>query len=196
MKTLPAPLVVAPMLALAATVVAAQERAIVKTVTVKAPVEEAWKAWTTAEGIKTFFAPDARVEARPGGPFEIYFNPYAKPGLKGADGMVFLAVQEKKMLSFTWNSPPYMPEVRGQLTSVVVRFEPAGEARTQVRLTHSGWGDGGQWDQSFAYFDKAWGNVLANLEKRFVEGPRNWAPFLQQMKQFQDAEDAKAAAGK
>ena len=175
---------------------AGEERAIVKTVTVKAPVDEAWKAWTTAEGIRTFFAPDARVEARPGGPFEIYFNPYAKPGLKGADGMVFLAVQEKKMLSFTWNSPPYMPEVRGQHTSVVVRFEPAGEAQTRVRLTHSGWGDGGQWDQSFAYFDKAWGNVLANLEKRFVEGPRDWAPFLKQMRQFQDAEDAKAAAGK
>ncbi len=175
---------------------AGEERAIVKTVTVKAPVDEAWKAWTTAEGIRTFFAPDARVEARPGGPFEIYFNPYAKPGLKGADGMVFLAVQEKRMLSFTWNSPPYMPEVRGQHTSVVVRFEPAGEAQTQVRLTHSGWGDGGQWDQSFAYFDKAWGGVLANLEKRFVEGPRDWAPFLQQMKRFQDAEDAKAAAGK
>ncbi len=180
----------------AAPMVLAQERAIVKTVTVKAPVEEAWKAWTTTEGIKTFFAPDARVEARPGGPFEIYFNPYARPGQKGADGMVFLAVQEKKMLSFTWNSPPYMPEVRGQHTSVVVRFEPAGEAQTRVRLTHSGWGDGGQWDQSFAYFDKAWGNVLANLEKRFVEGPRDWAPFLQQMKRFQDAEDAKAAAGK
>jgi len=180
----------------AAPMVLAQERAIVKTVTVKAPVEEAWKAWTTTEGIKTFFAPDARVEARPGGPFEIYFNPYARPGQKGADGMVFLAVQEKKMLSFTWNSPPYMPEVRGQHTSVVVRFEPAGEAQTQVRLTHSGWGDGGQWDQSFAYFDKAWGGVLANLEKRFVEGPRDWAPFLQQMKRFQDAEDAKAAAGK
>ena len=87
----------AALLLAAAPMVLAQERAIVKTVTVKAPVEEAWKAWTTAEGIRTFFAPDARVEARPGGPFEIYFNPYGKPGTKGADGMVFLAVQDLKV---------------------------------------------------------------------------------------------------
>ncbi|MDH5265530.1 MAG: SRPBCC domain-containing protein, partial [Betaproteobacteria bacterium] len=71
----------------------AQERAIVKISVVAAPLEAVWKAWTTTEGIRTFFAPDARVEPRPGGPFEIYFNPYAKAGLKGGDDMVVLAVQ-------------------------------------------------------------------------------------------------------
>jgi len=175
---------------------AAQERALVKVAIVAAPLEAAWKAWTTTEGIKTFFAPDARVEARPGGAFEVFFNPYAKPGLKGADGMEVLAVQENRMLSFTWNSPPHLPEVRNQRTAVTLRFSALGENRTEVRLTHSGWGDGGQWDQSFAYFDTAWGKVLANLEKRFAEGPIDWAPFLKQVKAYQDAEDAREAAGK
>jgi len=174
----------------------AQDRTIVKTATVKAPVDDVWRAWTTSEGIKSFFAPEARVEARPGGPFEIHFNPYAKPGLKGADDMVVLAVQEGKMVSFTWNAPPHLPEVRGQRTAVTVRFKPAAEGHTEVRLTHGGWGDGGQWDQAFAYFDAAWGRVLANLEKRFAGGPVDWAPFLKQMKAYQDAEDAKAAGEK
>src|SRR5437773_11525920 len=84
----------------------ADERAIVKEVTVKTTPEIAWRTWTTAEGIRSFFAPDARVEARPDGPFEIYFNPYAAPGLKGADDMRFLALQEPRLLSFTWNAPP------------------------------------------------------------------------------------------
>ena len=175
---------------------AGEERAIVKTVTVKAPVGEAWKAWTTAEGIRTFFAPDARVEARPGGPFEIYFNPYAKPGLKGADGMVFLAVQEKRMLSFTWNSPPHLAQVRPQRTAVQVRFRPAGDGETEVRLVHGGWGEGGQWDESFKYFETAWGRVLANLQKRFADGPIDWTEYRARVKAYQDAEDAKAAAGK
>ena len=100
------------------------------------------------------------------------------------------------MLSFTWNSPPHLPEVRNQRTAVTLRFSALGENRTEVRLTHSGWGDGGQWDQSFAYFDTAWGKVLANLEKRFAEGPIDWAPFLMQVKAYQDAEDAREAAGK
>ena len=175
---------------------AAQERTLVKVAIVAAPLEAAWKAWTTTEGIKSFFAPDARVEARPGGAFEVFFNPYAKPGLKGADGMEVLAVQENRMFSFTWNSPPHLPEVRNQRTAVTLRFSALGENRTEVRLTHAGWGDGGQWDQSFAYFDTAWGKVLGNLEKRFAEGPIDWAPFLKQVKAYQDAEDTKGAAGK
>ena len=174
----------------------AQDRSIVKTVTVKAPVDEVWKAWTTTEGITSFFAPGARIEARPGGPFEVYFNPYAKPGMKGADDMVVLAVQEKSMLSFTWNAPPHLPDVRGQRTSVTVRLKPAGDRATEVRLTHTGWGEGGQWDQAYGYFDKAWGNVLAGLEKRFAQGPKDWSAWLGQMKAYQDGEDAKAAAGK
>ena len=49
----------------------AQERYIDKEVRVKAPVDAVWQAWTTTEGVKSFFAPDARVEARVDGPFEI-----------------------------------------------------------------------------------------------------------------------------
>jgi len=74
-------------LALAVSVVVhGQERFIDKEVRVKAPLEAVWQAWTTTEGIKSFFAPDAHVEARVDGPFEIYFNPLAQPGMKGADG--------------------------------------------------------------------------------------------------------------
>jgi uncharacterized protein YndB with AHSA1/START domain len=196
MKNAARALLLAPVLALAAPGALSQDRAIVKTVTVKAPLEEAWKAWTTTEGVVSFFAPDARVEARPGGPFEVYFNPYAKPGLKGADDMVVLAVQEKKMISFTWNSPPHLAEVRPQRTAVAVRFKPAGPGATEVRLTHTGWGEGGQWDQSFDYFSGAWGRVLANLEKRFAEGPIDWTEYRGKVKAYQDAEDAKADARK
>jgi uncharacterized protein YndB with AHSA1/START domain len=182
MKPIHAGLMCVALLAAACGSVVAQERTIVKQVVVKAPVEAVWNAWTTTEGIKSFFAPDARVEARPDGPFEIYFNPYGAPGMKGADDMRFLALQPRQMLSFTWNAPPHLPEVRGQRTSVVVRMHPAAEGQTHVTLTHGGWGDGGQWDQAYAYFDRAWGNVLKNLEKRFAEGPIDWTPFLNQLK--------------
>lgn len=192
MRTIAVPLLLAA-LAMTALDAAAQDRTIVKTVTVKAPVEAAWKAWTTTEGVTAFFAPSARVDARPGGAFEIHFNPFAKPGLKGADDMVFLALQEPRMLSFTWNAPPHLPEVRGQRTSVTVRLKDAGDGTTQVRLVHGGWGEGGQWDKAYEYFDGAWGRVLANLEKRFAEGPIDWAPYLKRVKEYQDAEDAKAA---
>jgi uncharacterized protein YndB with AHSA1/START domain len=85
---------------------AAAEKAIDREVIVNAPVQKVWQAWTTTEGIRTFFAPDAHVELRVDGPFEIFINPYAPPGEKGADGMKIIGFQNERMLSFTWNAPP------------------------------------------------------------------------------------------
>lgn len=166
------------------TCAAAEERAISKQVIVKAPVDAVWNAWTTTEGVKSFFAPDARIEARPDGPFEIYMNPYAQPGMKGADDMRVLAVQDRRMISYTWNAPPHLPEARQQRTVVIVRFKPAGDGETQVTMTHLGWGDGGEWDKAFDYFNKAWDAVLANLQKRFVSGPIDWTEWLARMKAY------------
>ncbi|MBK9115017.1 MAG: SRPBCC domain-containing protein [Betaproteobacteria bacterium] len=165
-----------------ATGAGAAERAIVKEVVVAATPQQVWDAWTTRAGITSFFAPDARIEAKVGGAFHVYIDPLAEPGLKGADDMRFMALQPPKMLSFDWNAPPSLPEVRKQRTFVVVRIEPVADARTRVTLTHTGWGDGGEWDKAHAYFDRAWGNVLANLGKRFETGPVDWTEWLDMLR--------------
>jgi uncharacterized protein YndB with AHSA1/START domain len=92
--------------------------------------------------------------------------------MKGADDMRVLACRRKRLLSFTWNAPPHLPDARAQRTVVVLRFEPVDEKRTTVRLTHVGWGDGGQWDQAYQYFDRAWGNVLAGCRIASSTDPR------------------------
>ncbi len=165
-----------------ASVAQAQEKAINEKISVKASVDDVWKAWTTSEGIRTFFAPDAKVELRVGGPFQIYINPLAEPGLKGADSMQIIGFQDKKMLSFTWNAPPSLPEARKQQTMVIVRFIARGDALTDVTLHHVGWGEGGEWDKAYDYFSKAWPSVLKNLKKRFDDGPIDWKPWLEQLK--------------
>jgi uncharacterized protein YndB with AHSA1/START domain len=172
-------------LALADTIADAAERAIEKEIVVTATPEQVWNAWTTREGITSFFAPDAKIDARVDGAFEIYINPLAEPGLKGADGMRFMALQPPRMLSFTWNAPPSLPEARQQRTFVVVRIHPVSEKETRVTLHHTGWGDGGEWDKAYGYFDRAWGNVLVNLKKRFESGPVDWTEWLEQMRKAQ-----------
>ena len=167
--------------------VAGVERSIDKEIVVAATPEQVWNAWTTREGITGFFAPDAKIEARVGGPFEIYINPLAEPGMRGADGMRFMALQPPRMLSFDWNAPPSLPQAREQRTFVVVRIEPVGEKETRVTLHHTGWGDGGEWDKAYAYFDRAWGNVLGNLKKRFETGPVDWTEWLEQLRKMQPA---------
>lgn len=174
----------------------AAERAIDKSVVVAATLDQAWDAWTTREGIQSFFAPDAKVEPRVGGAFHIYIDPGAPAGAKGADDMRFLAVQPRKMISFDWNAPPHLPLARAQRTFVVVRFEPLGAQETRVTLHHTGWGDGGEWDQAHAYFERAWGGVLANLKKRFDSGPQDWTEWLRQLERWRAEAAAKAAAPK
>jgi uncharacterized protein YndB with AHSA1/START domain len=166
----------------------AAERALDKEVVIAASLDQAWEAWTTREGITSFFAPDAKVEPRVGGPFQIYMDPGGQPGMKGADDMRYLALQPKKMLSFDWNAPPHLAEARQQRTVVIVRFEPLGEKSTRVTLHHVGWGDGGEWDKAYQYFDRAWGGVLGNLKKRFDTGPYDWKPWLEQLDKMRAAQ--------
>jgi uncharacterized protein YndB with AHSA1/START domain len=195
MKAVPTLILSAALLLPAAPLVAA-ERAIDKEVVIKATLDEAWASWTTREGIVGFFAPDARIEPRVGGAFHIHVDPGAQPGMKGADDMRFLALQPKKMISFDWNAPPYLPEARAQRTFVIVRFAPVDTTSTRVTLHHTGWGDGGEWDRAYAYFDRAWGNVLANLKKRHDTGPVDWTEWLKQLDAFraQAAQRAASAA--
>ena len=138
----------ASLLALAAQAARAAERAIEKEVVVRATLDETWQAWTTRQGITSFFAPDARVEARVGGAFQVYIDPGAAPGMKGADDMRFLALQPQQMISFDWNAPPSLPEARQQRTFVIVRFEKVDDTHARVTLHHTGWGDGGEWDKA------------------------------------------------
>ncbi|MBX7228104.1 MAG: SRPBCC domain-containing protein [Burkholderiaceae bacterium] len=158
------------------------ERSIDKEVLVAAPIEAVWQAWTTKAGIESFFAPEAQIDARVGGAFHIHINPLGAAGEKGADDMRFLALQAPTMLSFDWNAPPSLPEVRKQRTFVIVRLAAVDDKTTKVNLHHTGWGEGGEWEKAFTYFDRAWGNVLANLKARFETGPKDWSEWMAQLK--------------
>lgn len=173
----------------------AAERSLDKEAIIRASLEQAWESWTTRAGITAFFAPDALIEARVGGAFQIYMDPGAEPGHKGADEMRFMALQPHKMLSFDWNAPPHLAEVRRQRSFVIVRFEPVDAQHTRVKLHHTGWGEGAEWDKAFNYFDRAWGNVLANLQQRYELGPKDWTAWLAQLELYRaQAKAAKAAS--
>lgn len=164
----------------------ASESGIELTVTVKAPLAEVWRAWTTSAGVVEFFAPEAQVEARPDGHYTIVMDPYAPPGMKGADDMKVLAVETERLFSFTWNAPPSLPEARRQRTVVILRFAAVAEG-TRLTLTHLGWGEGGEWPKARAYFERAWPRVLANLQTRFETGkPFDWTPWREQLRKHHE----------
>jgi uncharacterized protein YndB with AHSA1/START domain len=144
-------------------------RVLRKEVVVRAPIEAVWEAWTTVEGLK-FFSKESNVELRLGGPYELFLQqPADKRGRRGAEGCRILAFVPHEMLAFDWTFPPDIPSLRysDARTQAVVYFEDIGGGRVRVRFSQSGWEEGENWDQGFAYFDKAWGWVMEQLEAHF-----------------------------
>lgn len=150
-------------------------KAITDDIIIPAPVADVYRAWTTREGIITFFAPDANIKMEIMGPYEIIFLPDNPEGLRGGEGNVILSFQENKMFSFTWNAPPELKEVRNERTHVLLRFLEINKRETRLLFHQDGWGEGGQWEKSFEYFSYAWKKVvLPRLKYRFEVNPVDW----------------------
>jgi uncharacterized protein YndB with AHSA1/START domain len=152
------------------------ERMIQYEVTVKAPRWQVWDAWTSVKGVRAFFAPDAVIDLRIGGAYEIYFDPQDSVGQRGSEGCRILSYLPEEMLSFSWNAPPQFMAVRSSdnPTWVVVQIERLSEGSTRTRLTHLGWKAGEDWDAVYQYFSNAWKTVLRRLAERFETGPIQW----------------------
>lgn len=141
------------------------ERILHKEVTVDTSLDEIWEAWTTAAGIKRFFADNADIQLELGGPYEVYFNMAMPYGLRGSEDCRVLCFLPKTMLSFEWNAPSEFGKLRDIRTQVILRFEPISASQTRVLFDHLGWGQGDEWDRVYDYFDRTWGYVLENLKK-------------------------------
>jgi uncharacterized protein YndB with AHSA1/START domain len=151
----------------------AEERTIVKTARIEAPVAEVWAAWTTSAGLKTFLSIDSAIELRSDGKYEFYFGPSASAPNRGSEGCTVLSYLPQRMLSFTWNAPPSFPAIRalGPSTFVVLEFTANGEQATDLRLTHLGWREGEDWNAVYAYFNQTWSMVLGALQKAKAPQP-------------------------
>jgi uncharacterized protein YndB with AHSA1/START domain/uncharacterized protein YciI len=145
---------------------------IKKQIVVKAPRADVWKAFTTREGVSSFFGTDARIELRPGGAYEIFFD-HASPdkGYRGSEGCRILLLVPEEVLAFTWNAPPDMPALRWQRTYVLLQFEQIDRRRTRVRVTHTGWRNEPGWAEARGYFDKTWDMVLDGLKQHLATPP-------------------------
>lgn len=142
-------------------------RSLVKEAVVQAQPAEVWAAWTTNEGIASWWGPAAsNIELRIGGPFEILFSLDPPVGERGSEGCRILAYVPGESLSFTWNAPPHLP-LRSANTWVVLTFTPHGSDGTTLRLVHTGFLEGPDWDDYMAYFDNAWEYVLGLLRNHW-----------------------------
>jgi len=144
------------------------DRVLVKETTIPASLDSVWQAWTTSGGIRSFLGTEAKIGLRPGGPYEIYFNPDAPAGERGSEDCRILSFLPKRLLSFEWNAPPTFGALRLKRTQVILQFEPTAASEIRITLAQLGWGQGEEWDRLYDYFDNAWANVLKACQSRFA----------------------------
>ena len=149
-------------------------RILRKEVEVAASASTVWDLWTSERGVRSFFAPEALIEPRPSGRYELYFVPDASEDQKGSEGCRIVSLMAGIEVTFTWNFPPTLPSIRDEHTVVRVAMTPIGPRHSRVTLEQTGWGDGGDWDEGFAYFERAWALVLGRLQWRVSHGPLDW----------------------
>src|SRR5678816_1379402 len=111
---------------------------IMVTRVINAPVADVWKAWTTTDGIESFFAPKAvKVVPEPGGALELWFGLDMPEGSRGTEGCLFHSVVPQKQLVFEWNAPPTIPTIRKLRTLVylcLLYTSDAADERSSVDL--------------------------------------------------------------
>ena len=57
---------------------------------VNANIQDVWNAWTTEEGVKSFYAPACNIDLKVGGAYEMLFDLKAEPGLQGGEGLTIM----------------------------------------------------------------------------------------------------------
>lgn len=148
----------------------------IHTIEVPLPQERVWELWTTADGIAKFFAPAADIGDAPGDPYVIKMDTSASEGRQGNEGCVITRYNRPEQLAFQWIAPPKFAEERKTKMEVFLQLESPQPSWTKITLAHIGWQEGGQWEEVYAYFERAWPYVLNNFKQ--VAYKERFAPLL------------------
>ncbi|HSS21533.1 MAG TPA: SRPBCC domain-containing protein [Pyrinomonadaceae bacterium] len=150
---------------------------------IDATPQAVYRLWTTADGVKKFFAPAARIGATAGAEYTIVFSPDRDPQglLFGTKGARILALSPGNKISFEWitfagdpsqgkDGPPFVPadirNVSPLPTWVEITLEPTDSGqKTTLHFRHYGFKEGEVWDESFQWFSRVWPMVIESLQK-------------------------------
>ena len=125
---------------------------------IKAPAAEAYRAFTRATPLRDWLCDVSLADARRGGRIYLWWN-----GGYYAAGE-YTTLEDDRHVGFTWQGK----DEPGR-TQVDVRIDDRGDV-TEVTLTHSGIGEGPEWEQAAAAFERGWTSGLENLQSLLETG--------------------------
>ena len=136
------------------------DRVIELSTEIEAPPDAVFRALVEPEELVRWFPSRADSDPRPGGSFTYRFD-FGDPEKDHVSEGRYRDVVAGELVSYPWKAPQGPTEVE-------FRLRPANGG-TELRLAHSGWGEGGEWDESMENHRQGWSFFLGNL-KAYLEG--------------------------
>lgn len=137
-------------------------RTIEKELFIAAEPERVYEALTTQAGLEAWFVTRAEIDPRPGGVFNVWFKTNHVPG-------EIVHLDPPRQMVFTWDDGP-----KYGVTTCVIEILPESNG-SRLRLTHTGFGDGENWDELYEGINNGWVSELDNLKNWVETGtPKTW----------------------
>lgn len=138
------------------------DRTIELSTEIAAPPETVFRALTDAGELARWFPSSAESDPRPGGSFDYRYEFEQDPSRNHTYSGEYRDVAPNERIAYPWN---------GKLGTTEVEFSlrPVGPG-TEVRLVHSGWREGADWDESLEMHSQGWGFFLDNLKSYLERG--------------------------
>jgi uncharacterized protein YndB with AHSA1/START domain len=133
---------------------------------------EAWKLFTTEEGLRKWMAPVAAIDFRVGGRILTNYDRTKSVGDPGTISLPIINYVDGEILTLkvklNRQFPPKVRREDGNLQEII-QLEDLGDGRTHIRSSMVGWGVGPEWDKTYAFFAKgnAWTyrQLVANSQR-------------------------------
>ena len=147
-------------------------------VVVLAPAADVYRAFTTADGWRTWAVPFAQLtpDLSVGAVMETSYNPAAKLGDANNIKNKVLAFVPNRLFAFQAVQAPQGFKHANLLARVftVAEFEPVDAKHSRVKLSMLGYGSGPAFDELYAHFAKGNAWTAQKLVERFENGPIDW----------------------
>ncbi len=154
------------------------DRALVTDCVLDATPEQVWSLFTTKQGWESCIVPVAEVDFRVGGTIRTNYDKTKGVGGEGTITHHILAYEPQRLIVTRFDAPPGAKKaILAQQTGCSIRIEPLPDGRTRVIETMSGFGDGPEWDESYAFFKKGNEWTHEQIRKHFAKDqPTSAAP--------------------
>lgn len=142
---------------------------------VPAPAAEVWKAFSTAEGLKTWIAPVVSIDLRVGGVISTHYTKTATIGSPGTINLPIINYLEGEMLTLKVNlNENFTAKARAEDKNLqeIIQIIPASSNSTRVVSSMIGWGTGKEWDDTYKFFSRGNAWTYRELIQSFLPKPK------------------------